>query len=164
MAMDAVLIDQHSFCERSNKLTGRIMAVDPGEKRIGLAVSDETGTLARGLCVIKHVSLKQDCLEIAKFVHQNAVTKIIVGSPMAEDGEERPQTRHAKKLADSLMDYCDLQVELWDETGSTLQARAIRIETGSSRDKRSGHLDEVAAAVILQSWLDENNEVGKNYA
>ena len=62
-------------------MIGRIMAVDPGEKRIGLAVSDETGTLARGFSVIKHVSLKADCLEIAKLAQDNQITKIIIGSP-----------------------------------------------------------------------------------
>ena len=144
-------------------MTGRIMAVDPGEKRIGLAVSDETGTLARGLCVIKHVSLRQDCFEIAKLAQLNAVTRIIVGSPLGESNEERPQTRHAKKMADSLRASCDLPVELWDESDSTMKARAFRIQAGVKRDKRGGHLDEVAAAVILQSWLDVDHKDGKDY-
>lgn len=144
-------------------MTGRVMAVDLGEKCIGLAISDETATLARGLCVIKHVSLSQDCLEISKVAHNNAVTKIIVGSPMGDNNEERPQTRHAQKVAEALADSSGLPVELGDENGSTRKAREIRLETGANRDRRGGHLDEVAAAVILQTWLDEHHEDGKNY-
>ncbi|MDP3449959.1 MAG: Holliday junction resolvase RuvX [Anaerolineaceae bacterium] len=145
-------------------MTGRVMAVDPGEKRIGLAISDETSTLARGLCVIKHVSLKQDCLEIAKLAQRNSVTRIIVGTTMGENDEERPQTRHAQKVAEMLAECLELPVELWDEHGSTVRAREIRLEAGANREKRGGHLDEVAAAVILQSWLKEHQEDGKDHA
>lgn len=144
-------------------MTGRIMAVDPGEKRIGVAISDETGTLARGLAVITHVSLKQDCLEIVKMAQDNAITKIIVGSPLGVKNEERPQTRHAQKVVESLTEISGLPVELWDESGSTVQARAYRLEAGVKRDKRGGHLDQVAAAVILQTWLDSHLEDGKDH-
>lgn len=144
-------------------MTGRIMAVDLGEKRIGVAISDETGTLARGLSVINHVSLKQDCLEIVKIAQTNDIIKIIVGSPMGENNDERPQTRHAQKVAESLVECSGLPVELWDESGSTKQARAFRLEAGVKRERRGGHLDEVAAAVILQSWLDSHLEDGKEH-
>lgn len=142
-------------------MNGRIMAVDPGEKRIGLAISDETGTIARGLCVLKHVSLQIDCGEIVNLAEKNEVVKIIVGNPLGMDGEERPQSRHAKKVADTITQLSDIPVILWDEHGSTQQARAIRLETGANRSRRGGHLDEVAAAVILQSWL-ESNEMDKS--
>ena len=145
-------------------MTGRVMAVDPGEIRIGLAISDETATLARGLCVIKHVSLKQDCVEIAKLAQSNSVTRIIVGSPLGENDKERPQTRHAQKVAEMLGECAGLPVELWDESGSTVRAREIRLENGANREKRGGHLDEVAAALILQSWLEEHQEDGEDYA
>jgi len=140
------------------------MAVDPGEKRIGLAISDETCTLARGLSVIKHESLRLDCLEIAKLANANGVKKIVVGSPIGDADEERPQMRHAQKVAESLAECSGLPVELWDESGSTLKAREYRLEAGVKRDKRGGHLDEVAAAVILQSWLDDHIEDGNDHA
>ncbi len=145
-------------------MTGRILAVDPGEKRIGLAISDETGTLARGLCVIKHESLKQDCLEIAKLAQSNSIARIIVGSPLGENNEERPQTRHAQKVAEELAKCSGLPVELYDESGSTQKARDIRLEAGAIQKNRGGHLDEVAAAVILQNWLEEHFEDGKDHA
>ncbi|PKN89819.1 MAG: Holliday junction resolvase RuvX [Chloroflexi bacterium HGW-Chloroflexi-7] len=164
MALDAVSFDQYPFHIWSSSMTGKLMSVDPGEKRIGLAISDESGTLARGLGVIKHMSIKQDCLEITKLAQKNAVTRIIIGNPLGENNEERPQTRHAQKVAEVLAEFSGLPVELWDESGSTIRAREIRMEVGAKRDKRGGHLDEVAAAVILQSWLDEHQEDEKDHA
>lgn len=139
-------------------MKGRILAVDPGEKRIGIAISDETGTLARGLTVIRHVALKSDCLEILRLAQDQEVSKIVVGNPVGDPGEERPQNRHAKRIAETLEAFSSLPVVLWDETGSTQEARAIRLAAGENRSKRGGHLDEVAAAVILQSWLDANQK------
>ncbi len=139
-------------------MNGRVMAVDPGAKRIGLAISDETGTLARGLSVIKHVSMKEDCQKISRMAAENEVKIILVGNPLGESGEERPQTRHAKKLAEMLAEFSGLQVHLVDESGSTQQARNFRLQAGANRTQRSGHLDDAAAAVILQNWLDMNQK------
>ncbi len=139
-------------------MIGRILAVDPGEKRIGVAISDETGTLARGLTVINHTSLRSDCGAIAEMVRNNDVKRIIVGCSYGSEGESTPQTRHAQKVAEALIDLTGLQVDLWDEHGSTAQARAIRFESGAKRKDRGGHLDEVAAALILQNWMDANHD------
>jgi putative Holliday junction resolvase len=139
-------------------MMGRILAIDPGEKRIGVAVSDETGTLARGLTVIDHVSIKTDCLEIVKLAREYSAKVLIVGNAVGDEETERPQSRHAQKLAEKLTELSGLPVELWDENGSTRDAQAIRLKAGVGRSKRCGHLDEVAAAVILQSWLDANHE------
>lgn len=139
-------------------MKGRVMAVDPGEKRIGIALSDETRSLAKGLTVLPHVSLKQDCAGIARLAAENGVVLIVVGNALGEEGEETPASRHATKVAETLAEFCDLAITLWDESGSTQQARAIRLQSGARRHERGGHLDEVAAAVILQSWLDSNQE------
>jgi len=135
-------------------MTGKVMAVDPGEKRIGLALSDETATLARGLVVLRHRSLKEDCQEIINIAAANNVNKIIVGVPESDDGEERPQTRHAQKIVTTLSELTSKPIILWDESDSTRMARSVRLESGARRKTRSGHLDAVAAAIILQSWLD----------
>lgn len=142
----------------------KVLAVDPGEKKIGIAISDETGTLARGLAVIKHISLKADCAEINRLASENEVTLVIVGEAMGIDEGDSPQSRHARKIANALSELSRLPVKLWDETGSTREARAIRLNAGAHRKKRGGHLDEVAAAVILQSWLDSYNEKEKRHA
>lgn len=145
-------------------MTGRVLAVDPGEKRIGLAISDETATLARGLLVLKHKSLMEDCHMIINIAVENNVDRIIVGVPESDDGEERPQSRHAKKIATALSELTSTPILLWDESDSTRMARTLRLESGANRKSRSGHLDAVAAAIILQSWLDWQNKEDDKYA
>lgn len=135
-------------------MIGRILAVDPGEKRLGIAVSDPTGMIARPLFVLKHVSRRIDAAEIARLATEQEAVQIIIGQALDEEGGETPQSRHASRLAEAVREQTTLPVALWDESGSTQAARAARIAMGVSRRKRGGHLDEVAAAVILQSYLD----------
>jgi len=137
---------------------GRILAVDPGEKRIGLAISDPSSTIARALTVINHVSLNADCDVITRLARENEVELIIVGAPFDDNDASRPQVRHAEKISDMLRHQINLPVELWDEHGSTRQARAARIAMGVNRKKRSAHLDDLAAVIILQSYLDWRSE------
>ena len=135
-------------------MNGRILAVDPGEKRLGIAISDPTGTLARPLTVLRHVSRILDAAEIARLAVENETVRIIIGQALDADGGLTAQARHAARLAEAVREQTSLPVELWDESGSTQAARASRIAMGVSRRKRSGHLDDVAATVILQSYLD----------
>ncbi len=134
------------------------MAVDPGEKRIGLAISDPTCTIARTLAIVNHVSLNSDCEEIARLARENEVIQIIVGAPFEESGEIRPQVRHAQIISDTLHLLTNLPVILWDEHGSTQQAQKARISMGTNRKKRGGHLDDLAAVIILQTYLDWRSE------
>lgn len=133
---------------------GRILAIDPGEKRIGIAISDPSRTIAGGVTIIKHVSLVEDCEKITQFARENEVTRIIIGAPFDESVELRPQVRHAQKIAEVLRERTNLPVELWDEQGTTQAARAARISMGVNRRKRGGHLDDVAAVILLQNYLD----------
>ena len=135
-------------------MTARILAVDPGEKRIGLALSDPTGVIASPLSVLQHISRKADAASIARLAEENGAVRIIVGEALDDEGQPTPQARHAVLLTEAIREQTSLPVELWDESGSTQAARASRIAMGVSRRKRSGHLDEIAAAVILQSYLD----------
>ncbi len=140
--------------ERSPQGRGRILAVDPGEKRLGIALSDPTGTIASPLQVLGHVSRTVDAAVIAQLAADHGAMRIIVGQALDEDGHPTPQARHAERLAQAIREQTTLPVELWDESGSTQAARAARIAMGVSRRKRSGHLDEIAATVILQTYLD----------
>ena len=135
----------------------RILAVDPGEKRIGIALSDPTGTLARPLAVIKHVARPVDAASIAQLAQEHEAGLIIVGQALDDEGQATPQSRKAVRLADAIRVQTDLPVKLWDESGSTQAAQTARIAMGVSRRKRRGHMDDLAAAVILQSYLDENS-------
>jgi putative Holliday junction resolvase len=132
----------------------RILAVDPGAKRIGIAVSDPTGTIASPLTVIKHTSRREDAARVAELAAQQGAVRIIVGHPLDADGEVGPAAARAARFAEVLREITGLPVDLWDEFGSTREARQARIALGVSRAKRRGHLDHLAAAVILQSYLD----------
>jgi len=135
----------------------RILAVDHGEKRIGLALSDPTGTIANPLTVIKHVSRAIDAAQVEALAAENGVGLIVIGQSFDEDGQPNLAGRRAARFAEALKFQTDLPIELWDESFSTQKARAARIQMGVSRKQRAGHLDEIAATVILQSYLDAHS-------
>jgi putative holliday junction resolvase len=135
-------------------MIGRVLAVDPGEKRIGMAISDPTATIANPLRVINHVSRPLDAAQITLAANEQQARLIIVGQALDQEGLPGPRARSAMRLAEAIRLQSDIPVELWDESGSTQEARAARFSMGVSRRKRSGHLDELAATVILQSYLD----------
>lgn len=132
----------------------RILAVDHGEKRIGLAISDPTGTIANPLTVIQHVSRAVDAAQVAAIAAEHGAGLVVIGQSFDEAGQPNLAGRRAARFAQALREQTDLPVELWDESFSTQQARAARIHMDVSRKRRSGHLDEIAATVILQSYLD----------
>jgi putative Holliday junction resolvase len=138
----------------------KVLAVDPGEKRLGIAISDPTGTIASPFTVLKHVSRLIDAAEIAQIARENSVEKIIIGESLDEDNQPTLQSRGASRLGIEIGRQSELPVVFWDETGSTQAARQSRIEMGVRRSKRRGHMDDLAAAVILQSYLDAQAEMG----
>jgi putative Holliday junction resolvase len=136
----------------------RILAVDPGDVRIGLALSDPTGVLASPLTIIKHESRASDALRISRFADENDVELIIVGNPLAADSRPTLQSRKAKRLAAAIRDASSLPVELWDESDSSQVARQVRQELSLSQKKRAEAIDALAATVILQTYLDSHQE------
>ncbi len=136
----------------------RILAVDHGEKRIGLAISDETATLASPLQIIAHVSRAIDAAQVAEIAAQHGARLILVGQSFDEDGNPSPAGRRAARFAEELRKQTALPVQLWDEAFSTQDARAARIHLGVSRKRRAGHQDALAAAFILQSYLDSGEK------
>ena len=135
----------------------RILAIDHGEKRIGLAISDPTGTIANPLTVIQHVSRAIDAAQVATIASEHGAGLIVVGQSFDDDGQPNLAGRRAARFAEALLGQTDLPVELWDESFSTQKARAARIQMGDSRKQRAGHLDDMAAMVILQSYLDAHS-------
>ena|ERR1700690_342697 len=136
----------------------RILAVDHGEKRIGLAISDPTGTIASPLKVIKHLSRTIDAAQVAELAVNNAVDLMVIGQSFDEQGHPNLAGRRAARFADALKTQTQIPIVFWDESFSTQEARATRIELGVSRKKRGGHLDELAATMILQSYLEANRK------
>jgi putative Holliday junction resolvase len=143
----------NSITYQSNTVM-RILAVDPGEKRIGLALSDPTGTLASPLTILKHVSRVIDAALIAQIAVENQAECILIGQALGADNQPTFQSRRAARLAKVIRQQTDLTVLLWDETGSSQTARETKLRAGVSRSKRREHLDDLAAAMILQSYLD----------
>jgi putative Holliday junction resolvase len=132
----------------------RILAVDPGEKRIGLALSDPSGILAAPLLVLAHVARKEDAARIVRLASQYEAERILVGQALDDEGNPSPSGRKAARLADAIREQTSLPVELWDESLSTQDARSMRLGQGAPRSRRKGHLDDLAAAVFLQTYLD----------
>jgi putative Holliday junction resolvase len=138
----------------------RILAVDHGEKRIGLALSDPTATIASPLTVIKHVSRLLDAAQVANLASENEVGLIVIGQSFDEDGNPNLAGRHAARFAEALREQTQIPIVLWDESFSTQDARAARIKLGVSRKKRAGHLDELAAVMIWRSYLESRKPGG----
>lgn len=132
--------------------------MDPGEKHLGIALSDPTGTIATPLQVIKHVSRPLDAAKIANLAQQHQAGMILIGQSMDEDGYSTSQSQRADRLADAIRQQCDLPIMMWDESFSTQEAQQAHVEMGTTRRKRRGHMDNYAAAVILQSYLDSKLE------
>ncbi len=132
----------------------RVLAIDPGEKRLGIALSDPTGVIASPLIVLKHVSRPVDAAAIVQLAAEHEARLIVVGQDLDADNQPTIQSRQAEHLAEAIRSQGTIPVELWDESGSTQAARSARIAMGVSRRKRRGHMDDLAAAVILQDYLD----------
>jgi putative Holliday junction resolvase len=134
----------------------RILAVDPGSKRIGLAISDPTGTIANPLTVLNHIARLLDAEAVAEQAKTNGAGLIVVGQSLDDDGHPTFEGRRAGRFVETLKTQTGLPVVFWDESFTTQDARAARIAMGVSRKNRLGHLDSVAATVLLQSYLDAN--------
>lgn len=133
----------------------RILAVDHGERRIGLALSDELGWTAAPLTVIERRSLAEDLARIVALVREHRVGKVVVGQPISLSGHEGPQARRAARFAARLAAAlpAEVPVELYDERFTTFEAERRLAAAGRRADR--GRLDAVAAAVLLQHYLDE---------
>jgi putative Holliday junction resolvase len=140
----------------------RILAVDPGSQNIGIALSDPTGTIASPLTIIKHVSRAVNAGAIVGLAEKHEAGKIVVGQSLDEGGQPTFEGRRAARLAAEVKSQCDIPVVLWDESFSTNEARQAQIAIGSPRRKRKGHLDDLAASVILQSFLDAQTKADEN--
>ncbi len=132
----------------------KILSVDPGQKNIGLAISDELGISARPLRVVPHLKRELDAAQVAAIAAEERAEKIIIGQSLDDEGKPTFEGRRSARFAKALRRQTDLPIELWDEGYSTQIARQNAIKIGIPRKKRRGHLDAMAAAVILQSYLE----------
>ncbi len=135
----------------------RILALDIGERRIGVAVSDPTGTIARPLQTLERTSQEKDFAAIVELVTEHNAQLVVVGRPLTLRGEVGPQAQEVERYASNLANALPVPVQMWDERYSTSIAEEILHQTGRKRKQRNrGEVDAVAAAVILQGFLDSH--------
>ena len=132
----------------------RILGLDYGSKRIGVAICDELGIIAQGITTIERKNKKRDIEEISKLVREYNVEKIVIGFPKMLDGTEGIQCEKVAEFAKILESRLSLPLIRWDESLSTKEAEEILIEANMSRKKRTKVVDKLAASIILQGYLD----------
>ena len=133
----------------------RALGIDLGSKRIGVAVSDISGTVASALTTVhRSRSRRHDLGELARLVRDEEATVVVVGLPLSLDGTEGPAARAAIKETEQLATVVDVPVEMHDERFTTVTAERGLMEAGLDARRRRDVVDKVAAAVMLQAWLD----------
>ncbi|MCA1831539.1 MAG: Holliday junction resolvase RuvX [Actinomycetota bacterium] len=130
----------------------RVLGIDPGTKRIGVALSDPDGLIASPHTVIE--ASDNDAREISRIANDNDVEEIVIGYPRRLDGSSGPAAQQAEVLADHVRAAVSIPVRLWDERLTSAQAEKDMVAHGVKRRRRRSEVDRVAAALILQSYLD----------
>ncbi|HCV44003.1 MAG TPA: Holliday junction resolvase RuvX [Bacteroidetes bacterium] len=137
---------------------GRILAIDYGTKRVGIAVSDPTRMIAQGVTTLNN---DEHLLEaLCRLVLQQEAVTILVGMPYSEDGRKGAKALEVEQFIERLKNAVDLQVETWDESYSSVNAHRVFVETGMKRKKRreKKRVDEMAARLTLQEYLDHHSQ------
>jgi len=137
----------------------RIMGLDMGSHTIGLAVSDESGLIAQSLETIRRRSTEEDLKEITRVIDQFKIEKIVVGLPKNMNGTLGKQAEMVLEWIEGLKKRISLPVVTWDERLTTVGATKILLEADLSRKKRKKVIDQLAAALILQGFLDQNRNL-----
>lgn len=139
----------------------RILALDPGSKRIGVALSDELGWTAQPLETYERRSVAEDVRHIRQLVQQHNVREVIMGLPVRMDGHAGPEAESVQRFLETLQEGLNVPVIAWDERLTSKLAEEILIEANVSRKRRKGAVDRVAAAILLQSYLQSLSSGGE---
>jgi len=138
----------------------RVLALDVGERRVGIAIGDPTGTVARPLQALVRGSREEDFAAITALVAEHDVGLVVVGQPLSLDGTEGPQARRVARYAEALAAMLPVPVVAWDERFTTVAAEDILRQNRRQKKRQArtrGEVDSIAAAVILQGYLDSQN-------
>jgi putative Holliday junction resolvase len=139
----------------------RIAALDVGDARVGVAISDELGLTTRGIGVVERRGGVHDLEAIARLLGPYAPERVVVGLPLNMDGSEGPQAAKVRRFADRVREHMGIPIELWDERLTTVEATETLRATGTKRRRDRGLVDQVAAAGILRSYLASHSERGR---
>ena len=137
---------------------GRILGIDYGEKRVGLAITDPLGITARGFNTIQNNNRKDLIKEILEIILSNDVNTVVVGMPYSLDGESGPMAESVKEFVRELELSAKVKIETWPEEFSSEDAKIELRKLGVDFSKNKGEVDKMAAALILRSYLDQNEK------
>ena len=138
--------------------TPRYLGLDVGSKRIGVAVSDELGLTAQPvLTLLRRRNAREDVRSLVRLARRFSVAAIVIGNPLHLSGEQSPQAQNAQAFAAKLEEFTSLPILLWDERLTTREAHQILYQAGRPRQDHRRVVDQVAATLILQSFLDHRN-------
>ncbi|HZM03768.1 MAG TPA: Holliday junction resolvase RuvX [Candidatus Saccharimonadales bacterium] len=135
----------------------RILGLDHGTKRVGLALSDETATIAQPLEFLAAEPVDDFLKRLRDIIDTKGVAEILIGLPRNMNGTYGPAAEKAQELAARLRTEFSIPVKTWDERLTSVQANRYLIEAGMRRDKRKTKVDQTAAAILLQSYLDSRS-------
>ena len=138
----------------------RVMALDVGDKTIGVAISDALLLTAQARPTIRRKDTESDIRILRKLVEENEVHQIVVGQPLHMDGQESPQSRKVARFAGEVQKKLEIPVVFWDERLTSFAAEQHLEEMGLNWRKRREHVDKIAAMIILQNYLD--TQPGRN--
>lgn len=136
-----------------HRADGRILALDVGKKRIGLAVSDELGITAQGIETLQRGRIRDDLEGLKEIASRLHVETLLVGKPLHMSGAESRQSEYTDEFAARLSRHLGLPVVFWDERLTSVEAGRILTETGASLDQRKKAVDRLSAVLLLESYL-----------
>jgi putative holliday junction resolvase len=138
---------------KADRPSGRVLGLDVGSRRIGIAVSDPLGITAQGLETLQRRNKRQDFEALERVIRDYAVREIVVGLPLRMSGAEGTQSEKMQGFAEALRKRFRLPVHLWDERLTSAEANRLLRETDLSIEKRAKAVDRMAAVLILQGWM-----------
>jgi putative pre-16S rRNA nuclease len=139
---------------------GRILALDIGKKRIGLAISDALGISAQGLPTFERSRVRDDLRQLTALVHERGVSLLLVGNPLHMSGSDSRQAAYTREFAERLHTETGIPVVYWDERLTTVEAERVLREANASLDQRKKAVDRLAAMLLLESYLDARRGEG----
>lgn len=135
-------------------LSGAILALDVGKRRIGIAVSDQSLSIVRGLLTLERRRVREDVEKLRRIAVEWHACHLLIGRPLHMSGDESPQSAYTEEFAQRLAAHCNLPVIFWDERLSSAHAERLLRESGASIDRKLGSVDRMAAILLLESYLD----------
>ena len=135
---------------------GRLLGLDVGTKRIGLALSDSSLTIATPFQTLHKDGFKKVAKVLVSIIKEHHIIALVIGLPKNMDGSEGPQSQSTRQFAENFKNFYPIPIIFWDERLTSVEAERRMLEADVSRQKRAAHIDQVAASIILQSFLESH--------